>query len=347
MLQSLLVKKLGISPILAVFALIVLGSTVTLAAGCYSRGGPYDEPTIVYVLYPAPKGDRSYSDSAYAGLFRAQEEYGFLKEEYTIDDIVELDKTFSSESFDEKMKPSLTIIVGYNYEEYSTKWAKLNSDIDFLLIDHRQPSFSNVRTVELTTLGCSYLAGILAAQVTVTNKVGIILGARTWVLEDFHTGFAKGAKSYNHDIGLEARYLSDDASGFSNPGEGRRIANEMYESGYDIIYAVAGASGLGVVEAAKGYDDKYVIGVDSDQTYLGPNVIIASVVKNLDTLVYQTIVDYVQGIFEPGVFKMGLNEGMTALVFNPKFGDFEREVMKFYDQAKKEEQREISTLIQS
>mgnify|MGYP001086583648 CR=1 FL=1 len=73
---------------------------------------------------------------------------------------------------------------------------------------------------------------------------------------------------------------------------------------------------------------------------MGPNVIIASVVKNLDVLVYHTITDYLKGIFEPGVFKIGIEEGATGLVFNPKFKDFEPEVMEFYNQALAEEKRE-------
>jgi len=151
---------------------------------------------------------------------------------------------FSSGSF-EKGKPDLVIVVGYTYEECSKKWASENPDINFLLIDHRKPDLPNARTVEITMSGGSYLAGILAAEITKTHKVGITLSTKTWVLEDFHLGYEQGAKFHNPDIELSVRYVSDDPSGFSNPEEGKRIANEMYGSGYDVIYAPAGGSGLG------------------------------------------------------------------------------------------------------
>lgn len=311
------------------------------AAGCRSTSHD-DEPTLAYVLYAAPKGDRSYSDSIYAGLFKAQEEYDFMKEEYTIDDIVDLDDMFSSRSFASSRKPDLVIVVGYTYEEYSEKWAELNTDIDFLLIDHRQPDLPNTRTLEITTFGASYLAGVLSAKVTKTDKVGVILGTISWVLEDFYNGFEAGAKAYNPEIVLDIKYVGKDDSGFRNPDEGKRLASEMYESGYDVIYAAAGGSGIGIVEAAKTGDFRYVIGVDWDQTYLGPNVVIASVVKNLDAFIYQTIVDYLQGIFEPGIVKVGFEESMTELIFNPKFKSLEPGVMKFYDDALAEEKKLIS-----
>jgi len=300
-----------------------------------------DEPMLAYILYAAPKGDKSYSDSVYAGLFQAQEEYDFMKKEYTIDDIAELDDMFSSGSFESNENPDLVIVVGYTYEEYSEKWAELNTDIDFLLIDHRRPDLPNARTLEITTFGASYLAGILSAKVTKTDKVGVILGTKSWVLEDFYNGFEAGARAYKSEMVLDVKYVGKDDSGFRNPDEGKRLASEMYESGYDVIYAAAGGSGMGIVEAAKTGDFRYVIGVDWDQTYLGPNVVIASVVKNLDSLIYQTIVDYLQGIFEPGIVKIGLEKSMTGLIFNPKFEDLESEVMKFHENALAEEKKLI------
>jgi basic membrane protein A len=297
---------------------------------------------LAYILYAAPKGDKSYSDSVYAGLFQAQEEYDFMKKEYTIDDITELDDMFSSGAFKSSKNPDLVIVVGYTYEEHSQKWAELNPNIDFLLIDHRQPDLPNARTLEITTFGASYLAGVLADNITQTNKVGVILGTKTWVLEDFSDGFEAGARDYNPEIVLDVKYIAQDDSGFRNPDEGKRLAYEMYNSGYDVIYAAAGGSVIGIVEAAKANDSRYVIGVDWDQTYLGPNVVIASVVKNLDSLIYQTIADYLQGIFEPGIVKMGLEESMTGLIFNPKFEWLESEVMQFYGNALAEENKLIS-----
>jgi len=311
------------------------------AIGCHSPN-LNDEPTLVYVLYAAPKGDKSYSDSIYAGLFQAQEEYDFMKKEYTIDDIAELDYMFSSGSFKSNKNPDLVIVVGYTYEEHSEKWAELNTDIDFLLIDHRRPDLPNARTLEITTFGASYLAGILSAKVTKTDKVGVILGTKSWVLEDFSNGFEAGARDYNPEIVLDVKYIGQDDSGFRNPDEGKRLAGEMYNSGYDVIYAAAGGSGIGIVEAAKADDSRYIIGVDWDQTYLGPNVVIASVVKNLDSLIYQTIANYLQVIFEPGIVNMGLEESMTGLIFNPKFEWLESEVMQFYENALAEEEKLIS-----
>lgn len=330
-----------ISHLLAlVVCLTVLFITSSANTGCGSSS-PEDEPTLIYILYAAPKGDKSYSDSIYSGLFQAQEKYGFIKKEYTINDIADLDNMFSSGSFKNNKNPNLVIVVGYTYEDYSEKWAALNPDIDFLLIDHRRPDLQNVRAMEITTFGASYLAGILSAKVTKTDKVGLILGTKSWVLEDFSNGFKAGARAYNPDIELDIKYVGEDDSGFRNPEEGNRLANEMYQSGYDVIYAVAGGSGIGIIEAAKAGDRRYVIGVDWDQTYLGPNVVVASVVKNLDALVFQTIGNYLQGIFEPGTVKVGLEESMTGLRFNPKFKTLEPEVMKFYDDALSEEKKLI------
>lgn len=307
-----------------------------LTSGCGSTGPA--KSTMVYVVYDSPKGDRSFSDSVYAGLFKAQEEHDFLKEEFNVREINELDAMFTSRTF-AKGKPDLVIVAGYVYQDYSERWASKNPAIAFLLIDHRRPNLPNARTVEATAFGSSYLAGILAAKATKTGKVGIILGTPSWVLDDFRKGYEEGVRFQNSGTEMREHYISDNTSGFQNPEEGKRIANEMYDLGYDVIYAVAGGSGLGIIEAAKAKEGRFVIGVDWDQTSLGPKVILASVVKNLDNLVYQTITQYLEGTFEPGVFRIGLKEGATGLVFNPKFKVFEPEVMMFYDQAVTEEER--------
>lgn len=90
-----------------------------LTSGCGSTGPA--KSTMVYVVYDSPKGDRSFSDSVYAGLFKAQEEHDFLKEEFNVREINELDAMFTSRTF-AKGKPDLVIDAGYVYQDYSERW---------------------------------------------------------------------------------------------------------------------------------------------------------------------------------------------------------------------------------
>ena len=113
----------------------------------------------------------------------------------------------------------------------------------------------------------------------------------------------------NPDIEIEIEYVSDDPSiGFNDPTRGREIGAAMYEAGADVVYAAAGASGSGVLEATADAGEPgevWNIGVDSDlyeqvDADLQPYVL-TSMLKRVDVATYSAIAAEVDGTFAPGV----------------------------------------------
>ena len=114
-------------------------------------------------------------------------------------------------------------------------------------------------------------------------------------------GYEAGAKAAKPDIKVDTQYISPegDFSGFSDPAKGQIVAQGMYDAGADIVFQVAGGSGLGVFQAAAA-SNKRAIGVDSDQykTVDDPAlqaVIMTSMLKRVDNSVQAYIDDFVDG----------------------------------------------------
>lgn len=78
-----------------------------------------------------------------------------------------------------------------------------------------------------------------------------------------------------------------------------------------MIYAAAGASGEGVLQAASDAG-KYGIGVDSNQNYLFPGTMLSSMVKRVDVAVENAFTDQMNGNWTSGIQSMGLAEGGVA-----------------------------------
>ena len=128
------------------------------------------------------------------------------------------------------------------------------------------------------------------------------------LIQKFQAGFEAGVACVNPDITVDVQYVNDDPTiGFNDPARGKELAAAMYEAGADVVYAAAGASGSGVLEAtseAGDPGDVWTIGVDSDlyqqvDADLQPYVL-TSMLKRVDVATYETIRSEVEGSFAGG-----------------------------------------------
>ena len=160
----------------------------------------------------------------------------------------------------------------------------------------------------------SFLAGALAGAITKSNKVGFIGGVNIPVIDSFKVGFEEGVKYTNSSANVETTYLSllPKFTGFGDPKKAFKTATSWYDSGVDIIYSAAGASGNGVIRAAR-QSKKYAIGVDSDQDSKAKGRILTSMMKRLDNATFNEIKKIKEGNFKPGVAYYGLKEGGVSL----------------------------------
>ncbi len=245
------------------------------------------------------RGDKSFNDSAVAGLDRAKAELGIEAEELSPNasgsDRGDNLRQLAEEGFDP------VIAVGFAYADSVKTVSADFPDTTFLIIDDATVKAPNVKQLLFAEEQGSFLVGAAAALKSTSGSIGYIGGVETTLLKKFEAGFVAGAEQVKPGIKTTARYLSQppDFSGFNSPDKGRESANGMYDAGVDVVFAAAGGSGTGVFQAAEAKGKK-AIGVDSDQYQsvgdptLQP-VILTSMLKRVDVAVYESLKKFVAG----------------------------------------------------
>jgi len=266
------------------------------------------------------RGDQSFNDSAARGLDKAKAELGA--------NVFEAEaKTGEAEPDKEQRLKDLVssgynpvVAVGFVYQDAVNKVAAENPNVKFAIIDSAsadQPK--NVTSLTFSEQEGSYLAGVAAALKSSSKHIGFIGGVQSELIKKFEAGYTAGAKSIDPNIKVEVTYLTTppDFSGFNDPGKGKQAAQGQLDKGADVIYAAAGSSGNGSIEAVS-TAGKWAIGVDSDQANL-PSLskykdhILTSMVKNVDVAVFKYIESVKNGNPITGVKNFDLKEGGVSL----------------------------------
>ncbi len=303
------------------------------AGGGGGEDGEAADVRIGLALDVGGLGDKSFNDAGNAGLQQAIEE-GLVSEENT--DLLEANQTGSNR--DENIVNladqgyDLIIGVGFAFSEGIAEIAPDYPDQSFAIVD----GFANAVNEELTNVADltfkehegSYLVGIAAGMQTETQTVGFLGGQEgTGLIEKFQAGYEAGVQSVCPDCEILVEYIGDSTQAFVDPTRGEALSASMYDDGADIIYHAAGQSGLGLFAAAADAD-QWAIGVDSDQyEVLADNPeqqehILTSMLKRVDTAVFDAIQQVVDGAFESGFQVFGLaEEGVDYADSNPELSD--------------------------
>jgi basic membrane protein A and related proteins len=257
------------------------------------------------------RGDKSFNDSAFAGVQAAIEANGGDYRELSPNSDASNRADLLTQLADQGYNP--IIAVGFAYGDVIGDVAAQYPDTQFAIVDssgldeNGEPlGESNITGLQFAANEGSFLGGVAAALKTETNHIGFVGGVQTPLIQSFEAGYVAGAKAVKPDITIDVQYISPagDFTGFNDPARGQIVAQGMYDGGADIVYHAAGGSGLGVFRAAKDAG-KRAIGVDSDQyntvgdASLQP-VIMTSVLKRVDNAVEAYIGDYVDGSAKGG-----------------------------------------------
>ena len=293
------------------------------------------------MAYDGPKGDLSFTDSAYRGVQAAEKQGVTLVSELAAT-VGEPDSA-KVNRLNQLVKAGANTIVavGYDYGAALTTAAKANPSVHFAIVDSVVTGVPNVASLTFASEQDSFLVGVAAALKSKTGHVGFIGGVNVPLIQQFQAGFDAGAKAANSKIVIDDKYITQppDNSGYSSPDKGQTIAKGMYDGGADVIFPAAGGSGTGVFQAAKAAG-KYAIGVDSDQ-YVSPtltavkNVIITSAVKNVDVATYQFAASVAAGKPQEGVQTFDLKNGGVGISTSggfiadilPKIDDFKAQII--------------------
>jgi basic membrane protein A and related proteins len=247
------------------------------------------------------KDDKSFNASAYEGATEAKKKLGITLKyvEATDDNSFEpLLRAFAQKDFD------LIIGIGFAQKEAIAKIAAQFPKTHFAIVD-AQVDAPNVRSLLFEEHEGAYIIGAIAAMTSKTGKIGFVGGMDVPLIRRFEMGYEAGAKQINPQISVIANYCGVTSEAWNNPPKGKELAMAQYDGGADVIFAAAGASGFGVFDAAE-EKKKLAIGVDSNQDWTKPGMILTSMLKRVDLAVFSAIRDAQAGQFTGGVKRFGL-----------------------------------------
>ena len=262
------------------------------------------------VLDRGGKDDKSFNASAYQGGMEAKKKLGiYLKYVEASDDnaFEPLLRAFAQRDFD------LIIGIGFAQKEAIKKVAAQYPQKHFAIVD-AEVDAPNVRCLLFEEHEGAYLMGAIAAMTSKTGKIGFLGGMDIPLIRRFAMGYEAGAKEINPQITVMDNYVGVTSEAWNNPPKGKELAVAQYDGGADIVFAAAGASGLGAFDAAE-EKDKLVMGCDSNQDWVKPGRVLTSMLKRVDAAVFSTIEEAKAGKFAGGMKRFGLaNKGVDFSV---------------------------------
>ena len=301
--------------------LAFLGVAVLLVAGCGGGGNKSSSSTssesgsklkIGLVTDIGGLNDRGFNHLSYVGLQRAQSELGIQQrvfQAHSTQEYVPNLSTFARQGYD------LTIGVGFTEATAIDTAATTFPNSKFAIVDvdqteeqHKPKNLLGLLFREQETgYLVGYLAGLEEKRRPGPDVIGSVGGQKQPPVDRFIAGYQAGAKAADPGIKVLNAYSED----FSDQAKCKQVALNQIEQGAGVIFQVAGGCGLGALDAAK---EKGVwgIGVDADQSFLGPHIL-TSAVKRVDTAVFLAIKSVVDGTFKGGNMSFGLKQNGVGI----------------------------------
>ncbi len=267
--------------------------------------------------------DKSFNQSAYEGLVKAEEdgvsEYDYIESHKEDDYLPNLESALDSES-------DIILTVGYALFPATDGAAEENPEQNYVIIDNtNENNRENLLGVTFADHQNSFLVGYIAGMTSETNKVGFVGGMEGVIIDRFDYGYRAGVEHAAREKGEDIEVLVQYANSYSDQAAGKNIADRMYQEGADVVFHAAGGVGVGVIESAK-ENNKWVIGVDRDQTDEAPDNILVSTVKGVGDAVRQVIDDYDN--FEGGDVQFTMADGDAVTIAYPQTNDLVSQEVK-------------------
>ncbi|TPI47113.1 BMP family ABC transporter substrate-binding protein [Mesorhizobium sp. B2-9-1] len=259
------------------------------------------QPAILYDL--GGKFDKSFNEAAYNGAEKFKKETGIAYVEFEVSNASQREQALRRFAEDGR---NPIVMAGFSWEDALKKVAAEYTDLNFAIIDDAV-DLPNVRSLVFKENEGSYLVGILAAMASKSKKVGFVGGMDIPLIRKFECGYVGGAKSAGATDVIQ-NMTGDTPAAWNDPAKGGEIAKTQIDQGADVVYAAAGGTGVGVLQAAADAG-KLGIGVDSNQNGLQPGKVLTSMMKRVDVAVYNTFMDGKNGTFKGGLENLGLKEG--------------------------------------
>ena len=298
---------------LSALLLFHIGTLLTVGCGQSERSKAGSKAFKVALLTPGPISDQSWNGGAYQGLMRIRDSLGA-----EVSHIQTKTPADFEEEFRQYGAQGYNLVFGHGFE-FQDAAKRVGPDFPktIYITTSSSSSGTNVAGMQFAFADASYLAGIVAGTMTRSNTIGVIGGTDLPPVRESFTAFEAGARSVNPRIQLLHAYIGnwDDASA------GKEQALAQIGRGADIIFQNADAAGLGVFQAARESHAALIIGSNSDQNRVAPEVTLGSVAIDLPHAFLSVAREVKEGRFTPRVIKLGSSSDVVSLILNPSLLD--------------------------
>jgi basic membrane lipoprotein Med (substrate-binding protein (PBP1-ABC) superfamily) len=264
----------------------------------------------VALLTPGPISDQSWNGGAYEGLMWIRD---------SLNAKVSHIQTRTPAEFDENFRQygaqgyNLVFGHGFEFQDAALRVAPQFPRTVYITTSGTSTA-ANVAGIEFAFEEASYLAGMLAGAMTKTGTIGMIGGTELPPVRRSFASFALGVRSTNHKANTVVSYIGN----WDDVSAGKEQALAQISRNTDIIFQNADAAGLGVFQAAREAKGVRVIGSNSNQNNVAPDVTLGSVVIDLPRAFLAVAREIKNGKFKPRVISLGLHDDIVKLVLNPR-----------------------------
>lgn len=301
--------------------LFSLFTAVALAlAACTPAATPTAAtPKRVVYLINGALGDNAFYDSGKAGLDNIAQQYGL--------ETRVIEANFDAAKYEPGLKAAVefadvVFVISYGFEDQLKAIADANPDKIIVNLDTVvQNDKATITSVDYIEEEAAYLAGVTAALATTDptikninadKVIGAVGGDLDPVISAFVFAYTNGAQAIDPAIQVEVKSLG---GVWDDPAKGKEATLQLFDQKADVVFQIAAASGLGVLQAAK-ERGLYAIGVDTNQNDLEPGAVAGSMVKNVGQSIEEVYKTIAEGTYKPGqVLEYGLAQGGVDMVF--------------------------------
>lgn len=301
-----------------VTALVLALVMVVSLAGCgkaeessEKKAGDYK---IVLIL-PGPINDQSWNATNYAGLVKCNETLG-TKMEY-VENVQAADFESTFRNYAERGY-DLIMAAGTQFDEAANKVAANYPNTTFCVVNGTESTGPNVAPIFPKEYEGSYIAGLIAGELTQDGQFATIGGFPNKLMEQLLDVYEKTAVDVAKERGIsDAKAVRAYANSWDDVALGKQMAETMIDNGADVLFVYANQVGLGAIQAAKEKGVKF-IGFSGDQTTIDPDTVVASIVSDFENLYVWAIQKFLDGTLEGNkVHEAGIAEN----VFYPVYTD--------------------------
>ena len=282
----------------------LIAAVLALTLAAVAGRAPAQELAPAIVFDMGGKFDKSFNEGAYNGAERFKKETGIAYREFEVTAEAQREQALRNMA---RRGSQIVVGIGFSQASGMEKVAKEFPAVKFAIVD-AVVDLPNVQSIVFKEHEGSFLVGMAAAMASKTGKVGFVGGMDIPLIRKFALGYEEGARYVNPKIEVFQNMTGTTPAAWNDPTRGGELARSQFDRGADVVYAAAGATGLGVLQAAKD-KGRLAIGVDSNQNHIQPGSVLTSMVKRVDLAVFESFKAAKDGTWKSGVRNLGVAEG--------------------------------------